>query len=487
MEWQETYRSRLTTPEEAVRAVKSRDIVVLPIFPPRTLLPALFDRREELSDVTIRVMAPATDPGWFQPGAEESFNVEFELFIGDFARHVTDERRGSYLPNLFSLSFKDQDDERPERRPLDVALISVTPPDKHGFCNIGAHMWTKRGLARRAKTVLAEVDPLLTKAHGDSYVHVSELDHIVEYDAPEVNREMVEEALEGLEPDVKAEYMAIIDQIPDLRPLGPVLPLIKAVEPQALKRFMGMLDPPETYRDMAGYLSEVVRDRDTIQIGVGEPAMYMTRLGAFDDKHDLGIHTELGSPQLAWLVDSGIANGRYKSIHKGKAVAIAWTGCTGEDLEIIDDNPAFELHEPEYLLDIRTISSNENMVAINNALSVDLIGQINSESVFGTRMVNGTGGQPEAHIGALLSRGGRGVTLLPSTALEGSVSRIVPMHEEGSLVTIPRYFADIVITEHGIARLWGKNHQQRAEELIAVAHPDFREELRAQARRLLWP
>ena len=487
MDWQEIYKRRLTTPEEAVRVVKSRDTVVLPIFPPRTVLPALFARRDELADVTIRVMAPASDPGWFQPGAEEAFNIEFELFIGDFARHVTDERRGTYLPNLFSLCFKEHDDQRPHRRPLDVVLVTVTPPNKQGYCSFGPHLWTKRGLVRRAKTVLAEVDPSQIKTYGDCFIHVSELDHIVEYDPPVVTREIVDEQLEGLEPERRAEYEEIIDQVADLQPLGPLLPLLKVVDPQALKRFMGILEPPEVFRDIAGYLSEVVQDRDTIQIGVGEPAAFMTRLGAFENKHDLGIHTELGSPDLARLQDEGIATGAYKSIHKGKVVAIAWTGCTAEDLQIIDDNPAFELYEPDYLLDIRTIAANENMVSINNAISVDFIGQIDSESVFGPRMINGTGGQPEAHIGALLSRGGRAVTLLPSTALEGAVSRIVPMHEEGSIVTIPRYFADIVITEYGIARLWGKNHRQRAEELIAIAHPGFRTELRQQAQRLMWP
>ena len=134
---------------------------------------------------------------------------------------------------------------------------------------------------------------------------------------------------------------------------------------------------------------------------------------------------------------------------------------------------------------MRTISQNDNFHSLNNALSIDLIGQINSESVFGSRMINGTGGQPETHIGAVLSRGGRAITMLPSTALEGGVSRIVPAHEPGSTVTVPRYFADTIITEYGVARLWGKNHRQRAQELIAVAHPDFRAELRVAAARML--
>jgi 4-hydroxybutyrate CoA-transferase len=143
------------------------------------------------------------------------------------------------------------------------------------------------------------------------------------------------------------------------------------------------------------------------------------------------------------------------------------------------------VYDPEYVLDLRTIAQNDNFYAMNNALSVDLIGQINSESVFGPRMINGTGGQPEAHIGAILSRGGRAITLLPSTALDGAVSRVVAQHEAGSIVTLPRFFADTIVTEHGVARLMGKNHRQRAQELIAVAHPDFRAGLRREAERLL--
>jgi len=153
-------------------------------------------------------------------------------------------------------------------------------------------------------------------------------------------------------------------------------------------------------------------------------------------------------------------------------------------LKIVTNNPKFEVRDPEYGLNVRTIAQNDNFYAMNNALSVDLTGQINAESVFGSRMINGTGGQPEFAIGAALSRGGRCITLLPSTALDGAVSRVVAQHEAGSMITVPRFFADTVVTEYGIARLWGKNHRQRAQELIAVAHPEFRAELRQAAGRL---
>jgi 4-hydroxybutyrate CoA-transferase len=179
-----------------------------------------------------------------------------------------------------------------------------------------------------------------------------------------------------------------------------------------------------------------------------------------------------------------VITGERKQVYKGKAVAVAWSGCEADELAYIDDNPRFELHEPEELLRIPVVAANDNVVAINNALAIDLTGQINAESVFGPRMLNGTGGQPENHIGAFLSRGGRAITLLPSTALGGAVSRVVAQFEPGAIVTIPRYFADIVVSEYGVARLAGKSAKARAHELIRIAHPDFRAELRRQAEQL---
>jgi 4-hydroxybutyrate CoA-transferase len=197
------------------------------------------------------------------------------------------------------------------------------------------------------------------------------------------------------------------------------------------------------------------------------------------------LHTEMSAPGIARLVEEGVINGRCKSLHPGVAVAGAWSGSDSEDLRIVTDNPKFEVYDTEYVLGLGLISQNDNFHSLNNALSIDLIGQINSESVFGSRLINGTGGQPETHIGAVLSKGGRALTLLPSTAMEGAISRVVVQHEPGTTVTVPRYFADTIVTEHGIARLWGKNHRQRARELISVAHPDFRGELRREASALL--
>jgi 4-hydroxybutyrate CoA-transferase len=486
MDWREEYQRKLVSEDEAAKAVKEGDRVVVPLGTPRVLPAAVGRRRQELGHIDLRLSAPAVDPGWLQPGWQDVFSIEFEVFIGDFARHVTDDRRGTYQPNTFSLGFKALDEERPEREEIDVLMVAVTPPDKHGYCTFGPHYWNKGSYARRARTIIAEVDPLLPRMCGDCFVHVSELDYIVELPATPVTREMVEEWLAPLPPERRAEMMSILE-LGDFSRLAPVGPLIAFVEPDVLRRYMGLLEPPDFAKAIAGYLNELVPDGATIQIGIGEPSALMARAGAFDNKVDLGLHTEMAAPGLAKLVAAGVINGKRKAIHKGKAVAVAWSGADDEDLAIIADNPAFELYDPEYLLDIRVIAQNDNYYAINNGLSVDLTGQINSESVFGARMINGSGGQPETHLGALLSRGGRAITLLPSTALGGSVSRVVAQQEEGSLITIPRFFADTVITEYGVARLMGKNHRQRAEELIAVAHPDFRAELRKEAQRLFYP
>jgi 4-hydroxybutyrate CoA-transferase len=397
---------------------------------------------------------------------------------------------------VFSVEFKAVDERPNEVRTPDVVFVNVSPPNGNGYVNFGVHMWNKRAYARRARIVVAEVVPQPVIAHGDCWMHVSEIDVFVEgtgpvfpgagggsqaggplaayFDAvPEERRPGLRQVL------MAAERSRLQQMLPEIGPrLAEYTPELLA---QALQVNLG---PPEHVKAIAGYVSEVVPDGATLQIGIGEPARWLPSIGTFDGKHDLGIHTELGCPGLAKLYAKGVVTNARKTVHNGVAVAVAWTGCDNEDMAVINDNPHFQVYDPEYILNLRTIMANENMVSINNAISVDLLGQINSESVFGGRMINGTGGQPEMHIGAFSAKGGRAITLLPSTALGGSVSKIVPQLDAGAIVTIPRYYADTVITEYGIARLAGKSHRQRANELIAVAHPDFRGELRKQAQEL---
>ncbi|GAF99368.1 unnamed protein product, partial [marine sediment metagenome] len=210
------------------------------------------------------------------------------------------------------------------------------------------------------------------------------------------------------------------------------------------------------------------------------------RLGLLDGKHDLGFHSEATPPGVISLVREGVINGKYKTLYPGKVVVTSIGGGTREDMAWINNNPLFYLVDLLYLEDVRVIAANDNMVSINNALGIDLTGQITAETL-GTRLVSVAGGQIPFAFGALMSKGGRSITVLPSTARGGTVSRIVPSLPQGSAVTIMRNLADRVVTEYGVANLRGKTVRQRAEELISIAHPDFRSELKKESRKLYWP
>ncbi len=244
--------------------------------------------------------------------------------------------------------------------------------------------------------------------------------------------------------------------------------------------------PGEREKKIAEYVSSLLRDGDCFEIGVGGTAEWLLRLGTFDSKNDLGVHSENLPPGVVDLVRNGVITGKKKNIQKCKVVSTACGGSSKEDMDFIDMNPLFELYGSDYVLDPRTISANDNVLAINSALAVDLTGQIAAESI-GPRMVSSTGGQLAFAIGANLSKGGRNVTVLVSTAQGGARSRIVPALEPGTIVTVPRTLADCVVTEYGVAHLKGKTQRERAEELIAIAHPDFRAELRKEAQKLFYP
>lgn len=486
MDWREEYKRRLFPVDDAMQLVESGNLVAIPIAGPRVLPRALVKRAESLDHLDLRLGNPLADPGFLRADAGDKFGLEFELFIGDFSRFTMDEHRATYNPSLFSLNFKDLDEGRPDHRPVDVFLTTVTPPDDDGYVQFGVHNWNKRTYVRHSKHTIAEVDPGLRPVCGDNKVHVTEIDRFVEIEPLEITREMVDAWLRRVDDeDLRAEYNKIVDELKSLERLILVGPAMTRYTPEQVRRFLGLAEPPDVAKAIAGYVSEVVPDGAAIQIGVGEPSMYLAKAGAFDKKIDLGLHTEMVTPGIAKLVDGGVITGKRKQIHAGIAIASAWSGSDEEDLAIITNNPKFEAYDPQYVLDITRMSRNDNVHSINNALSVDLIGQINAETVFGSRMINGSGGQPDAHLSAILSKGGHAITLIPSTAMDGAVSRIVATHDAGSIVTVPRFFADTIITEYGIARLWGKNHRQRAQELIAVAHPDHRAELRAQAETFL--
>ncbi len=481
-DWRDVYQSRLMGIDQAMELIQEGDLVCVTILAPGAVGAAFQKRASQLGRVDYRSLAPR-EAALFGPDGPKG-EKEIELFIGDGIRPAHDAKIATYLPNLFSLGMKAFDIGRPEARMPDVFLTPCSPPNDQGYVHFGPHMWMRKSYTRRCKTTIAVVDPNMMPVHGDVWVHVSEITAFVEGAVARVDMEEMARRVDREAPPENRERLrrllsiSLPEQIALVQEVFPVMPI------DLLEQALGGSPVDPEAQGIADNLRQIIRDGDTIQVGVGQPSQLMFKAGAFDDAKHLGVHTELGSPGLARLWQRGIADGSRKTIHKGVVVAVAWTGCDGEDMRIIRDNPAFQLFDPDYLLNPLLMAQNHNMTSINSAVSVDLLGQIASESRFGGHMINGTGGQPDTHISAAFCKDGRAITVLRSTALEGTISKIVPQLETGTLVTIPRYLADTIITEHGVARLLDKNHRQRAEELISIAHPDFRAELREQAKDL---
>ena len=475
MSWKDDYNSRLMTPEEAVSIVRDGDRVVVPLTEqPMSLIRALAERASEVKDATLSVAVPQFDIG---PFLDAGWNVEIENFIGPAGRPYENDGQAPYLPLAFSLTFKSPDERGNEAKPIDVTLVTVAPPNKHGQVTFGPQSWYKRGYSQRANRVAAEVNPSLIRTFGDTFMPLNQINALTEVEPPTDSRDRLNQAIAALPNERRAILEDILSRVNPAR-LVPSIPYLETLNLNRLRTQLGMDDPSPETKAIADNVKRLIPHGATIQVGVGTPSSYMPRLSVFDDKIDLGLHTELTVPGVAKLVDVGVINGSRKTIHKHRAVAVSWSGANDEDLKIIDDNPMFELYSPEYLLNPWLIAKNHAQFGMNNGLSIDFSGQIASESVLGGRMINGIGGQPETHIGALYSKGGRAITMLYSTALDGAVSRIVPKLESGELVTMPHFWADTIVTEYGVADLLGKNHRERAEALISIAHPDFKRELR---------
>jgi acyl-CoA hydrolase len=355
---------------------------------------------------------------------EGSFRVN-NLFIGSNVREAVQAGRADFtpiflheIPRLF----------REGHLPLDVALVSVSPPDEHGYCSFGVEVGVTKPAAESARIVIGEINPHMPRVWGQSFIHLSQITYCVPV----------------------SHHLSHFPQS----------------------------SPSPLYRDIAGHVAELIDDGDTLQLGIG--AIPDAVLDFLEDKRDLGVHSEMFSDGIIDLVQGGVITGRRKSFLPGKIVAAFMLG-THRLYRFVHDNPIIEMRPVDFTNDPYTISRNDNMIAINSALQVDLTGQVCADSI-GCRFYSGVGGQVDFMRGAARSRGGKPIIAIPSTALNGTVSRIVSMLEPGAGVTTTRNDVHYVITEYGIARLFGKSVRQRAEELIAISHPDFREELRTAAR-----
>lgn len=427
MSWQEEYRGKLVSAEEAVSVVKSGDVIhVAYADEPPSLTTMLQARAGQIEDVTIQYSGPGFDEGWFEPGLKQYFRVKIQNTFRSNFRDIIHRNQAEFVPFLFTLSLKAQQ-EREWDRP-DAYMVTVSPPDDEGYCSFGHSLWNKRAYIDWAHIVLAEVNTHYIRTCGDNRVHVTEIDYFVENTPPEP-------------------------------------------EP-----YFTVAEPDDAARQIGEYVGRLINHGDTLQIGWSTVAMSLPSMGVFDEKLDLGIHAEITAPGIPSLVQAGVFNGKRKTLNPGVAVVTALYSA-GQDMELAVDNPLIQVKDVDYTNDLKVIAAHDNLVAINGAASVDLTGQINVENGPGLVPINGPGGQPEFVIGALMSKGGRSITALRSTNRDVTESRIVAMLEEGSAVTIPRTLADYVITEYGIARLLGRSLKERSEALTAIAHPDFRVEL----------
>ena len=474
-DWQRQYKDKLVSLEEAAGVIKSGDHVFLPNGYYGEMPYAIVARKDELRDVQVEISAPLFDPGWLSGEMDGSMEIITRVFL-NLARQGHDDGHIQFLPYTVGTFFKPYADNRPDSRGIDVVCMEVSPPDENGFCNFGVIVWEKRQYANAAKTIIAEIDNHQVRARGDTAIHVSEIDYLVDISAPPITQDEIGVITDRFPPEKQ-------DRVRDTLMKGNPRILRRAFDTMAdmdladIEIMLLMDEPDDVSRSIAKQMKTLFRDGDTIQIGVGKPSRYMVEAGVFDDLNDLSIFSEMACPGMGFLVKRGIATGRYASLHPGKAIFTGFGGCRRDEILWAEDNPLIEVHSADYVVNIANIAGNRNMVSINNVLQVDLTGQLTCETQFGQRMINGPGGQVEFHIGAFTAPGGRAISLLPSTWAQGGISTIVPQLEPGSIVSVPRVFADYVVTEWGVAALAGKTHRERAEALVNIAHPDFRDEL----------
>jgi len=431
MSWRSIYQQRLTSAEEAVRLVRPGDTVYVSgnAATPYMLLEALA-AREDLYDVEVtHVLMLGKDP-LSAPDVADRFRHN-SLFVGSADREAVNSGRADCIP-VFLHQVCDL--FKSGRLSLDVAILQVSPPDQHGYMSLGVEVLASKAAAATASKVIVQVNERMPRVLGDCFIHVSEVDRIVEHTTPLT-----------------------------------VLPLST---------------PTDLEVRIARHVADLVPDGATLQLGIGGVPDAVLRL--LDGKKNLGIHTEMVSDGVMRAIEAGIITGAKKTIHPGKVIATFILG-TEQLYSYVHDNPVFELHPAAYTNDPFVISQNRDMVAINSAIQVDITGQVCSDSI-GPYIYSGFGGQVDFIRGAARAPGGKPIIAMSSTTKGGTVSRIVPFLYEGAGVVTTRADVHYVVTEYGVADLFGKNLRQRAAALIAIAHPDYREELtRAAYERNLIP
>jgi len=425
MPWHDDYRSKCMTAREAVRLIKSGDRVFTSgnVATPRLLFRALLDRKHELEHVQL-VHLLLMGEEFATPGLDEHFHHN-ALFVGPGDREAVNSGKADYtpiflseIPGLFTSG---------QLRP-DVALLQVSPPDDHGFMSFGVEVLASHAAAEAAQTVIVQVNDEMPRVLGDAFVHVSRVHAVVECSEPL--------------PEFSCGTFGEVEQ------------------------------------RIGFHIAGLIPDGATLQLGIG--TIPDAVLASLTGKRDLGIHTEMISDGVMQAIEAGIITNEKKTLHHGKAVATLVLGSPAL-YRYVDNNPAFELHASSYTNDPFVIAQNDDLIAINAALEIDLTGQVCADSI-GTAIYSGFGGQLDFIRGAARSRGGKPIIALPATAQRGAMSRIVPLLKPGAGVVTTRGDVHYVVTEFGVAQLYGRTLRQRARALIDIAHPQFRAALEQAAR-----
>ncbi len=426
--WRLQYQQKLTSAEEAVRSIPDGAVIFCGFCAaePPALLEALQANRNQYQKVSIVQMLSPWRSSFVEEGNREHLQLN-NWFTSAHTRTAVADGWADYTPTHFHDS---SHIIRQEFVPVNIFMAAVGPMDEQGYFNLGVSVAYALEAIKKGRQVIFEVNPNMPRTSGSGFVHINQIDRIVENQAP--------------------------------------LPQLQSTAPNDIQQNIGQR------------VAELIEDGSTVQLGFGGIPMAMA--GFLQEKHDLGLHTELIVDAMVDLIECGAVNNHKRSIHTGKITGTALVG-TDKIYRFSHQNPLVELHPVEYTNDINTIAANHKMVAVNATLEVDLFGQCVSES-FGYRHHSGSGGQLDFIRGAVKSPGGKGILTLPSTAKAGTISRIVPCLSRGAAVTVPRNDTDYIVTEYGAVRLRGKSQRERALALISVAHPDFRDELRFEARKM---
>jgi 4-hydroxybutyrate CoA-transferase len=430
MSWQGGYAKKVQTPEQALQSVRSgmRVYIQPGCAEPETLVETLLKRAPFVKNVEVVHLLTLGNADYVKPEMEGHFRHN-AIFIGGNVREAVNEGRADYTPTYLS---EVEELFESGAMPIDVALIQVSPPDSHGFCSFGVGVDTTLTAAKCAKYVVAQVNDQMPRTYGDSFIHVNKIHAFVESSRP---------LCELPKPKITEMHVAIA-------------------------------------RNVAG----LIDDGAVLQTGIG--GIPDAVLPFLMNRKDLGVHTELVSDSVIPLIEAGVITGNRKN-YKPRKIVLGFVLGTKKLFDFVDNNPIFEFRTTAYANNPITIARNDNMVAINSALQIDLTGQVCSDSI-GNQFYSGIGGQVDFLRGASNSKGGKPIIALPSTAKDGTVSRIAPMLSPGAGVVTSRGLIRYVVTEYGVAYLHGRSIRERAKALIEIAHPKFREELYEYCEQTKW-